>query len=126
MSRKNLRRIQPGKRDMLWKKVRSEQRKCHLCGYPIDYSIRHPDRRSFELDEIVPVSKGGDPLDYGNVDAAHRCCNQWRGNKTLTHGVRRMCRRRYEREVLHKSPTARRERKPSVTYQTSRKWLPGG
>lgn len=36
---------------------------------------------SFEVDEIVPVSRGGDPLDYANVDAAHRICNQRRGNR---------------------------------------------
>lgn len=38
---------------------------------------------SFEVDELMPVSLGGDPLDRANVDAAHRCCNQWRGNKTV-------------------------------------------
>ena len=38
---------------------------------------------SFEVDEIVPVSLGGDPLDFANVAAAHRICNQRRGNKPL-------------------------------------------
>ena len=33
---------------------------------------------SFEVDELVPVRHGGDPLDYGNVDAAHRSCNRRR------------------------------------------------
>ena len=36
---------------------------------------------SFEVDEIVPVSKGGDPLDFGNTQPAHRICNQRKGNK---------------------------------------------
>lgn len=36
---------------------------------------------SFEADELVPVSRGGDPLDYSNVGAAHRICNQRRGNR---------------------------------------------
>lgn len=36
---------------------------------------------SFEVDEIVPVSKGGDPLDFSNTAPAHRICNQRRGNK---------------------------------------------
>lgn len=31
---------------------------------------------SYELDEIIPVSRGGDPLDINNVAPAHRCCNQ--------------------------------------------------
>ena len=66
----------------------AEGRGCWICrafGRPdaIDYSLpaRHP--RSFELDELVPVSKGGSPIDYGNVDAAHRECNNWRGNRSV-------------------------------------------
>lgn len=38
---------------------------------------------SFELDELVPVSKGGSPFDFENVAPAHRICNQKRGNKAL-------------------------------------------
>lgn len=34
---------------------------------------------SYELDEIVPVSKGGSPYDPGNVQPAHRICNQRKG-----------------------------------------------
>lgn len=37
---------------------------------------------SYELDEIVPVSKGGSPYDPGNVAPAHRLCNQRKGNRT--------------------------------------------
>ena len=56
---------------------------CHICGRAIDYSLpaRHP--MSFEVDEIVPVSKGGSPIDRGNVAPAHRICNERRGNKPL-------------------------------------------
>ena len=66
---------------------------CHLCGKPIDYSLttwvdpkdgrekRHP--LSFELDEIVPISKGGSHLDMENVAPAHRICNQKRGNRPI-------------------------------------------
>lgn len=46
---------------------------CALCGRPIDYSLRTPDPMSFEVDEIVPVSMGGDPLDWANTQPAHRC-----------------------------------------------------
>ncbi len=56
---------------------------CHLCGRAIDYSLPAGDPMSFEVDEIVPVSKGGSPIDKGNVAAAHRICNQRRGNKPL-------------------------------------------
>lgn len=56
---------------------------CHLCGHPIDYSLpaRHP--MSFEIDEIVPVSMGGDPFSKENTAPAHRICNQRRGNKPI-------------------------------------------
>ena len=35
---------------------------------------------SFEVDEVVPVSRGGDPLDFSNTQPAHRICNQRKGN----------------------------------------------
>ena len=56
---------------------------CHLCGMPIDYSLPAGHPMSFEVDELVPVSRGGDPLDFANVAAAHRICNQRRGNKPV-------------------------------------------
>ena len=63
---------------------------CHLCGKPIDYSLgyivedgkrrRHP--MSFVVDEIVPVSKGGDPLEWENTQPAHWICNARKGDGT--------------------------------------------
>ena len=53
---------------------------CHLCGGAIDYSLPAGHPMSFEVDEIVPVSRGGDPLDRANVAPAHRICNERRGN----------------------------------------------
>lgn len=73
--------------------LKAQGRPCHICGRPIDYSLttyidpldgkakRHP--WSFEVDEIVPVSKGGSPIDRANVAPAHRICNQRRGNKPI-------------------------------------------
>lgn len=64
---------------------------CHICGQPIDYDLdwyvdprdgrvkRHP--MSFEVDELIPVSLGGSPIDRSNVAPAHRICNERRGNK---------------------------------------------
>ena len=89
----NPRRANGARRDALRKRVASWGLPCHICKLPIDYSLttyvdptdgktkRHP--MSFELDELVPVSKGGDPLDIDNVAPAHRICNQRRGNKAL-------------------------------------------
>ncbi len=63
--------------------MKAEGRPCALCGAPIDYSLpaRHP--LSYELDEIVPVSRGGSAVDYENVQPAHRICNQRKGNKIV-------------------------------------------
>jgi hypothetical protein len=93
----NPRRANRAQREKNRERMKAEGRDCWICrafGRPseIDYSLpaRHP--MSFELDELVPVSKywiGGYPsreacaLDYNNNDATHRCCNNWRKNKTV-------------------------------------------
>lgn len=91
MTAGNPRRANGSRRTALRKRVAAQGLPCHLCGQPIDYSLttwtdpkdgrekRHP--MSFELDELVPVSKGGDPLDPSNVAPAHRICNQRRGDR---------------------------------------------
>ena len=63
---------------------------CGICHKPIDYSLgmvtdkvtgkRHPHPMSFVVDEIIPVSKGGDPLDFNNTRPAHWICNAKRGD----------------------------------------------
>jgi 5-methylcytosine-specific restriction endonuclease McrA len=53
---------------------------CHLCGKPIDYSLRTPDPGSFEADHVSPHSLGGtDDLD--NLRPSHRRCNRARSNR---------------------------------------------
>ena len=54
---------------------------CHICGRPIDYGLPAGDPMSFEVDELVPVSRGGSPTDRANVAPAHRICNERRGNR---------------------------------------------
>lgn len=63
--------------------LKDQGRPCHLCGGAIDYSLPAGHPMSFEVDEIVPVSKGGSPIDPSNVAPAHRICNERRGNKSL-------------------------------------------
>ena len=63
---------------------------CHICGKPIDYTLgmvtdprtgrRKPHPMSFVVDEIVPVSQGGDPLDFANTRPTHWICNARRGD----------------------------------------------
>lgn len=95
--RGNPRRANGSQRTKNRERMKAEQRECWICkafGRPaaIDYSLpaRHP--LSFELDELVPVSKFwlgnySSPeqcaLDYNNNAATHRCCNNWRKNKTV-------------------------------------------
>ena len=81
MASTNPRYAQYQKRVNLRNRVRAMGLPCALCGQPIDYSLpsRHP--LSFELDEIVPISRGGSPVDEENVQPAHRICNQRKGNK---------------------------------------------
>ncbi len=48
---------------------------CGICSEPIDYTLRSPDPKSYVVDHIVPLNKGGtDTLD--NKQAAHRDCNR--------------------------------------------------
>jgi hypothetical protein len=89
----------------------------------IDYSLKFPHPSSFVVDELVPVSKywlGGYPsaqaaaLDYDNLAAAHKCCNEWRSNKTVE-------------EVMRIAKGRKGGRRPPTPAQvrTSRDWRRG-
>ena len=83
-------------------RLKSEGRGCWICrafGRPdaINYDLPAGNPRAFEVDELIPVSqyrkgnyasKTACALDYGNLEAAHRCCNQWRGSKSVDEVVR--------------------------------------
>lgn len=60
---------------------------CHLCGAPIDYTLPRGHPWSFELDHVVPVSRGGDPWARENWAPAHRICNERKGNRVPSDGV---------------------------------------
>lgn len=91
--------------------LKSQRRGCWICrafGRPdfIDYSLPAGHPLSFEVDELIPVSKGGSPTDRANVDATHRACNEWRGNRSVA-------------EVF---AAAKRKRTTRVDGATSREW----
>lgn len=69
-------------RRKLRKRIASLGLPCALCGKPIDYSLPAGHPMSFELDEGVPVSQGGSPIDPSNVQPAHRVCNERKGAGT--------------------------------------------
>ena len=79
---------------------------CHLCGLPIDVKLPAGHPWSFEIDELIPVSKGGDPHDARNCAPSHRLCNQRRGNRSMS-------------ELSARSPAARQQNMP---VKSSRRW----
>lgn len=88
MSKPNPRSKNGNARRKLRARLKAEGRGCWICrafGRPdrIDYDLPPNHPGAFEVDELVPVSKGGSPLDYSNVSAVHRACNQWRGNRSV-------------------------------------------
>lgn len=68
------------RRRQLRARVLAEEDTCGICGQPVDKTLRTPHPGSPEVDEIIPVSLGGSPLQRSNVRLAHRLCNQRRGN----------------------------------------------
>lgn len=76
----NPRRANGARRTALRNRVKAMGLPCALCGKPIDYGLPAGHPMSYELDEIVPVSRGGSPFDIENVQPAHRCCNQAKGD----------------------------------------------
>lgn len=75
------------RRRALRTRLMASQDRCSICLLPVDKGLRTPHPESAEVDEIVPVSKGGDPLSPSNVQLAHRCCNQWRSNRPMSYVV---------------------------------------
>ena len=69
------------RRRILRQRVKALGLPCAICGRPIDYSLPPLHPWSYELDEIIPVSLGGDELDPNNVQPAHRICNERKGNR---------------------------------------------
>lgn len=87
-----------------WSWLRSQERGCWICrafGRPdaIDYGLPASDPMSFSVDHIVPVSKGGSLYDHDNLDAAHKRCNVWRGNRSVAEVLAMARRSRGVRQV---------------------------
>jgi 5-methylcytosine-specific restriction endonuclease McrA len=54
--------------------------KCHLCGSPLDFSIRRTKHPLYvTVDHLIPKSLGGGDH-INNLKLAHRSCNMRRGN----------------------------------------------
>ena len=79
MSGANHRYSNGNARRKLRKRIASLGLPCAICGKPIDYTLPSLHPMSYELDERVPVSLGGSPIDPDNVQPAHRICNERKG-----------------------------------------------
>lgn len=78
----NPRRANGHRRTQLRRRVLAHYTHCALCGLPVDKTLPPNDPGAPEVDEIIPVSLGGDPLKWSNCQLAHRLCNQRKGNGT--------------------------------------------
>ena len=79
----NPRRANGARRDAVRRWVLATQDNCALCGKPVDKALKTPHPMSAEVDEIIPVSKGGSPYDRNNVQLVHRICNQRKSNHII-------------------------------------------
>jgi 5-methylcytosine-specific restriction endonuclease McrA len=77
----NPRRANGNRRTKLIGRVKAEESMCWLCGEPVDTTLPHGLPASPEVHEVIPVSRGGDPLDRANCHLTHRLCNQRQGNR---------------------------------------------
>lgn len=85
MASHNPRRANSAMRNKLRARVLREETHCWLCGLLVDKTLPHGLPGSPEIDEIIPVSKGGSPFERSNCRLAHRLCNAKRGNKPPGH-----------------------------------------
>lgn len=81
MTAHNPRRQNGHRRTRLRQRVLAAYTHCALCGRTVDKTLPAGDPGAPEVDEIIPVSHGGDPLAWANVQLAHRICNQRKGNR---------------------------------------------
>lgn len=72
----------------LRRRIASTKAACHICGNPIDYTLKWPDPMSFVVDHVVPIAKGG-AHDLSNAKAAHATCNSKKRARLVAPIIRR-------------------------------------
>lgn len=70
------------RRRTIRRRVLAHYTHCALCGQPVDKTLPAGHPAAPEVDEIIPISLGGSPTRWDNVQLAHRLCNQRKSNKT--------------------------------------------
>ena len=77
------RKINSSLRNTLRKRVLSTYDTCAICGREVDKTLPYLHPLAPEVDEIIPVSRGGSPYDWDNLQLTHKICNQRKGNKMV-------------------------------------------
>ena len=77
------RKINSSLRATLRKRVLATYDTCAICGREVDKTLDYLNPLAPEVDEIIPVSRGGSPYDWDNLQLVHRICNQRKGNKMV-------------------------------------------
>lgn len=67
-----------------WKRARrivlAEEDVCGICRKPVDKTLPAKLPYSPEIDHIIPLERGGSPLDRSNHMLTHKICNQKKSN----------------------------------------------
>lgn len=71
------------KREQLRARLTAIYHTCPICGQPLDTTLRTPHPMSVEIDEIIPIAKGGNPYQLSNLELVHRHCNRLKSTHTL-------------------------------------------
>lgn len=103
----NPRRTNGARRNRIRARVLAAYDVCYLCGKPVDKTLRTPHPLSAEVDEIIPVSRGGSPYDFSNCRLTHRACNRAKSNKSV----------KYARQIIQQC-----EAKPKRVPFSSSDW----
>ena len=80
-ARKDPRKVNSSLRSALRRRVIATYDTCALCGREVDKTLPYLDPLAPEVDEIIPVARGGSPYDWDNLQLVHRICNQKKGSK---------------------------------------------
>lgn len=63
--------------------IYAQQSVCGICGRPVDKKLPFPNPWSPTIDHIIPVQKGGDPVNLENLQLAHLACNRAKATKLV-------------------------------------------
>lgn len=77
-------------RDRHRARLRAEGGPCHICGQPIDYTLKSPDPMSFELDHLKSKFRFPElAFDPSNMASSHRKCNRAKSDREYAPIIRR-------------------------------------